>query len=455
MSEEPAAVSPSNGVAQLLTIGGARRRFYCLLGLISLVGVVFRIIYVVVWRWRYASSFRGDELFFRTQALQISEGRWLANVAGVSVSDHPPLFGLLLSTMDLARLFTYGEQLLFVALIASLVVPVVGLAGMQVGGERVGLIAACLGVCYPGFWLPASQLSSGPLAMLIVGSIICVSYSLARSPDMKRSALLGALCGLATLTRSELILLVPLVVWALALGLRAIPWMKRFKLAAMSTLVALAVLAPWSIRNVVAYHAPEFLSTEAGVTLAWANCPNTYYGPDLGGWSFGCTMVPPKPNNPAVSDYELIHQAESYAFAHISRWPEVIWAREGRIWGFYALTGQANATVQLDNWPFQPSLWLIWSQYFVIVSAIVGAVALQRRRIPLAPLVGVILLTVLVVAVFTSDPRYRSVSEVSLVILCAVGLDRVLLVTRSRRSLRKNDRHRAKEAELISASEAS
>ncbi|EQD26146.1 conserved hypothetical protein, membrane, partial [mine drainage metagenome] len=111
--------------------------------------------------------------------------------------------------MDLLRLMTYGEQLIFVAVLGALVVPLSGLIGKQVGGSRTGLIAAAIGAIYPGFWLQGSSVMSEPLSMLMVAIATILTYNLIRRPSMVRAAWVGVACALAALTRSELVLLVP------------------------------------------------------------------------------------------------------------------------------------------------------------------------------------------------------------------------------------------------------
>ena len=48
------------------------------------------------------------------------------------------------------------------------------------------------------------------------------------------------------------------------------------------------VLTPWTVRNLDAFGQLVPVSTQAGALVAGANCPTTYFGPELGGWSFEC-----------------------------------------------------------------------------------------------------------------------------------------------------------------------
>ena len=46
------------------------------------------------------------------------------------------------------------------------------------------------------------------------------------------------------------------------------------------------VLAPWVVRNLVTFTDTTYISTGAGLALSGANCNQTYYGSNLGSWSY-------------------------------------------------------------------------------------------------------------------------------------------------------------------------
>lgn len=389
-----------------------------------------RTAYAIGWKWHNPGTYLTDTGFYRTEAFSIATGRWFPSGMGFNTADHPPLFSIILSITDLLRLETYGEQLLFVGLIGTLVVFVVGMAGRQIAGERIGLIAAAIGSVYPGFWLQGSQVMAEPLSMLIIGILIYQTFTFIRNPSRVRAAILGVLCGLGILTRSELLLLVPLVVWPTVLLLKGLDLRKKITLALIATIAAVVVISPWVIRNAARYHDGLILSTQAGITLAWANCPRTYYGALIGTWQWECTPLP-QTQNAAVANNDLQNQAEDYAFAHISRWPEVIWAREGRTWGFYKPSQQAILNSRADRWDLSAAQWETYSLYIIMALALLGGIVLRQSKVPLAPLTGVILLVIITVGIFYGEPRFRSSSEVSLVLLASIGTSELVRVGRN------------------------
>lgn len=418
-----------------LRLFGGGRRFWSLLSAITLVAICVRVLYAALWGWHYPPNTLNDVAFYRSEALDLAHGMWFQNSYLFSTSTHPPMFAIVLALGILARLSTYGEQLIYLAIIETLTVVVVGLVGRQIAGSRAGLIAAGLAALYPGFWLPGSQVMAEPLAMAIVALLTCLAYTFVARPTMTRVVTIGALCAVAALTRSELILLVPLVAWPLIATQRTIPRSTRLYMAAVATAAALVVIAPWTIFISAVHRKPELLSTQLGATLAWSNCMYTYGGPLTGYWSGAC--IAPTFGQPSLSSAALTSQAEHYAFAHASRWPVVIFAREGRVWGFYQPGQQAQLNYNNDHWNLAVAEWETWCQYVVIGFAIAGAIVLRRRRVPLSPLLGVVLLVVVTVGLFYGDPRFTASSGVALVLLAAVGIDTLptgLMTAKLRRS---------------------
>src|SRR5262249_33961714 len=134
------------------------------------------------------------------------------------------------------------------------------------------LIAAGLAAIYPMMWLPDAALMSETTSMLLVTAALLVTY---RPPSLKRTAALGALIGLAALARKKLL---PLLV---------LPLTDR-RPAVIGVAACALVLAPWTIRNAVTFHAPMLISDNASGVFVGANCEPTYYGELIGGWVFSC-----------------------------------------------------------------------------------------------------------------------------------------------------------------------
>ncbi len=196
---------------------------------------------------------------------------------------------------------------------------VVGLLGRRIGGERLGLIAAGLTAVYPLLIAADGSLRSESVFALLVTVALLQTLRLREAPSVRNAALLGVIIALATLTRSEALLLVLLLPFGVA-GLRR----------GLVTAGACAlVLLPWLARDWIAFDQPVLLSTNAGGLLAGANCAQTYSGALIGQWTFSC-LPPPKSTNEAEASNELRDIGLRYARDHADRLPVVLAARIGR-----------------------------------------------------------------------------------------------------------------------------
>ena len=110
--------------------------------------------------------------------------------------------------------------------------------------------------------------------------------------------MLGALIGLACLTRPEAVLLVPFLgIPFLCTG--AATFWRRVPVVLVLGLTCLVVIAPWLVRNLTTFENPTFLATGNGSVLQSANCDATYSGPFLGYWNISCITDGRPPATPS------------------------------------------------------------------------------------------------------------------------------------------------------------
>jgi len=102
--------------------------------------------------------------------------------------------------------------------------------------------------------------------------------------------LVAGACALGALARSELILLVPLLVVPLGVSTRHQSWRTRVRWLGASILAAAIVLAPWTIYNTTRFVHPILLSAQVDPLLASANCHSTYYGDFQGYFDIQCAV---------------------------------------------------------------------------------------------------------------------------------------------------------------------
>lgn len=412
------------------------------LSLITLVGLVLRVVYVVGARHGVCGGgilvegCPGDAWVYRHSALLLADGHGFVSPVDWAVShgrlhlasaDHPPLLIVVLAGASWLGLRSWLAHGLVIALIGTASVVVAGLLGREVGGRRlgtpIGLLAAALVALSPNVWINDGNVLSESPAILLILLVAWTAYRCWARPSWGRAALVGALIGLAMLVRPESGLLVVLVAAPITLLHRSSPWRDRIGRLVAVGVVAAAVCAPWVAYNVARFNHPVTLSTGFGITLANTNCDITYYGDRTGYWSPDC--IPPftRARGEDQSDDEqyLRRVGMDYLRSHQRRFPVVVLARLGRMFDVYRVGQQ----VHLDFYEGRP-VWASWIGlvvfYPTVVFAALGAWALRRRRVPISPLVGPIALVVVNAVLTFGHARYRAPAEGVLLVLAAVGL---------------------------------
>ncbi|MEA2399513.1 MAG: hypothetical protein QOK25_3069 [Thermoleophilaceae bacterium] len=336
---------------------------------------------------------------------------------------HPPLFAIVLAGASKLGLSSYGAHRAVGCALGAATVSLIGLIGRRAGGPGLGLLSAGLAAVYLPLIGNDSVLMSESLYGLTIAGAILAALWLTDAPSWRRAAVLGAVVGLAALTRGEglllLILLVPLVVRRA--GPRSL---RRFLVVAG---VAVLVIAPWCIRNSLEFDRPVGLSTGDGSVLASGNNDVVYHGPRLGGWDFKALALPSTGldvhDEAAVGAY-LRTRGLEYARRHAGRLPVVVGARVLRTWSLYPFhaIGQVREAAFIKG----QREWLLWatlvSAWAAMALSLAGAVGLRRRAFNMVPLLAPLALVTVASALFYGDVRFRDAAEVSLVVLAAAGL---------------------------------
>jgi len=389
-----------------------RARFAFWLGVIVAVGVVLRVLCTVLLAPWPPPTIRADQWFFHYEAIYLAQGRGFIDVLAalhgrtMPTATHPPLYPFVLA--GLAKLGGTGEltQRLAGSVFGMGTIAALGVLGRRVGGERVGLLAAGIAAIYPMLISADSALSSETLDGLLIALSLVAAYRLLDAPRTARAVCLGVLLGLATLTRGEGLLLIPLLLWPVARR----PEGRRAALIAVCA--AVVVIAPWVVRNWVVLHEPV-VSTDLQSTIEGANCPTTYYGSQIGSWNFACT----EEGAPTV---DVIR----FAVRHIGRLPLVLAARLALVWGL-----RGNGLT--DGLPYLPGrsateVGLGFAMYDLLVPlAVYGFVLLRRRAVPVLVLMSTFVLVTSTSLLFYGTARLREPAELSLVVLAAVAVDQL------------------------------
>jgi hypothetical protein len=272
----------------------------------------------------------------------------------------------------------------------------------------VGLIAAALAAVYPALWMLDASLRSESLYLPLIALVLLLAYDVT---GVRRAALLGGAIGLAALTRSEALLLVPLL----------LPW-RRPKLAAAVVVACFVVIAPWLARNWITFDQPTAISTNEGGLLAGANCHGAYYTGLIGTWACFPHNDPAWGTNEAVISGHLRRQALSYASDHAARVPAVVAVRVLRVWDVWKPRSSAVFEASIADRHVDAQRAAMVSLYLLAPFAIGGAFVLRRRREPLRVLMVPIVFVTLVAALSYGSTRFRVAAEPAIVVLASVGI---------------------------------
>lgn len=396
-------------------------------GLIATFGLAVRLTYVLAGAPRRLPI--GDPLGYHLQANALAAGHGFVSpfvqaFSGRSVptAAEPPLFTLVLAIGSLLGAHTVFAHQVLGALIGSGTVVVVALIGEQCGGRRCGYCAGIVAAVYPPLWISDGGLGAESLFAFITAATVLAGYRFGRRPDMRSALILGAAVGLATLTRVEGALLGPLLVLPVVLRRGPISVRRRAAAGAGALIVAMVVIAPWTIRNLVTFERPVLLSTGEG-TLAGANCDPAYRGAKAGLWIIGCVPAPP-PGDESVANAFWRRAGTTYARDHVRRLPAVVVIRVARTWQIYGPVQDAMVDRD-DGRPRWANLVGLGAYAGVAATALGGAVVLARRRGPLTPLAAPVVLATVTAATIWGAVRFRAPAEISLVVLAAVAIDGV------------------------------
>ncbi len=451
-------------------------RYQVGLAVIALVALAIRWVEILVVRPECGPDGRGpagcvailgginDPLYVHLQGKFIAEGHWFVDPLwlrstgeSVASAQKPPLYPLLLGVVSWFGMSSVTAHRLVSGVVGVAAVLLIAAAASRLAGHRAGLAAAAVAAVYPMFWVNDLLLQTESLFAGVAALTILVGYRFWRAPSVANAAWLGLAVGLATLTRAESALLGLFLVVPLAWVARSLRPRDRLVRVVVSALAAGLLVAPWVLWNLSRFDEPVYVSTGAGAVLNTASCDQTYYGAGLGyygecfdlatvpaatqrrmcarlGFDPGCFADPEQFARVEASvqdrhvydesERELIarDQATAYIADHRSRLPVVMAARVGRMWDVFRPAQNVRFNDTLEGRGERASQAGLVMYYLLLPLAVVGAVALHRRRITLIPLVAPMLLITVTAALAFGTTRYRIPADVALVVLAGVGV---------------------------------
>lgn len=427
--------------------GWSARHFAVALGGAATLGLLVRLLNIYWWRpttdrvGYLGYRLWGDAFYYHHQANALADGKFfidpiefvLRSGAEVPSAGHPPLYSTYLTLWSLVGVDGVTAHRVVSSLLGVGAIVVVGLVGKRIAGAAVGLVAATIMALYPFMWINDGMLMSESLVVLVAALVLLAAYEFIGAPDTRHAVWLGLACGAGALTRTEMVLLFPLLVLPLALFARTRSTGTRVKLAVVAGVVGALTLAPWITFNMARFEEPVLLSTGIGNTLAYGSCDETYYGRLIGYYHTCFTGPYPSNVDESQRDQAPRDYAVEYIEEHLDRVPLVAAARVGRLWGVF----KPGQTTAFDWWiegrGRVPSWISLFVYYAMVPFAIGGLVALRRRRAGILPIVVPIVIATFAAATTFGITRYRAPAEVGIVVAAAVGIHAAWAAVRRRR----------------------
>ena len=385
----------------------------------------------------------GDTEYVVIQARELRNGHGFVEAGRLMFGDlgaleepgaaHPPLYTLVLAGLQTAGVDGTTGWRVAMSLVGSVGVACVGLASWRLGGDRrrstgrlsrkAGLAAAGLAAVNPLLWTRDTDMLVEALLIPLIPLAVVAALRVWRHPGWANAALLGGVVGVAWLARSEqiavLVCMAPMFWW----GMRELRPVKRIGLLALAGVVAGLLMAPWSLYNLSRFERPVPLSTNGALALLFGTCDDTYYKEAFAYYDWWCVrIVETDPTrDESIHEQERLEAALQYIRDHPRRTPLVMAARLGRYWRVYAPvdTTEREAINEGVGWV---GAWAnLGALYALAPFAVAGAVALRRRRIPLSPLLGSVLVGSVAATALIPLPRFRVPADVVVTILAVFG----------------------------------
>ncbi len=401
---------------------------------LALLALIVRVAYVVHYRHH---AVIGDALTYHLEAAKLAAGQGFQRAfESVPTAEHPPMQVLLLGGADLLGITGYLGQMLIMAVIGTATVVAIAFLGRAADGDPAGLVAAAIAALYPLLWVVDGTLMSETPYLLLITLVLLAGYGYLRVPTWRRALVLGALIGLATLTRGEAVMLIVLLgaplAWRAAPddasgrpraagidGSRLKPRALQFGAVVLAFCV---VMSPWTIRNVLTFNSPTtvLIADDGAGVFIGANCHSSYYGPLIGAWDFGCfTKRPPGDESQVFAAYRA--DGLRYARDHLGRVPLVLAVRLLRQLDLYR-PNQSVFLQSIEGRDPTVTRWGLRAYWLLLAFAIAGAVVLRRRGAPLVVLAAPVIMVIVLGILVYGSTRLRVAAEPVLVVLGAVAV---------------------------------
>lgn len=244
-------------------------------------------------------------------------------------------------------------------------------------------IAGLLVALSPGLILYSALLMTEPIAAL---GITVAAWLAVRERDrrpLRGAVLAGLAIGLTTLVRPQSVVCAPAIAWLViepgASWLRAKTLARAAKVAAVTTLVALAVVAPWTARNCRVMDGCAFVSTNAGWNLAIGAFPRATGRFETLRATDGCAVV----TGQVQQDRCWLNAGIAWIRADPKRWLGLVPTKLAETFNHESFgmgyLGEADPAAWPEATRARGRAWLTALHRALMIVAALGFVALPRK----------------------------------------------------------------------------
>jgi 4-amino-4-deoxy-L-arabinose transferase-like glycosyltransferase len=332
------------------------------------------------------------------------------------------------------------------AVLGTGLVALIGLLGLRLFGPVAALVAMAIGAVYlPFIAVGAALLSEPQAAALELGAIVAV-LAWRRTGHWRWAMATGVLGGALTLTRAN----AAVVLIAVAVGL----WKGRqpgrsrraaVAPAAVMLATAVAIVAPWTIRNAVVVHSFIPVSDEAGGTLAGTYNPISAADQRAPASFRLLAGIPPYQVETAhlatgpepAFQSGLLRLALDYIGRHPLYPAKVAVFNTQRLLDFSGLSRarqMATTSGITSTWVTYAGVFSFWA----VLAVAAAGVAMRRlhRAVPGFVWLAAGLLSLSIVLVSTETPRFRVPLDPLVILVAGAGLAAASERVRGRRAER-------------------
>jgi hypothetical protein len=285
----------------------------------------------------------------------------------------------------------------------------------------VALAAAFLVALWPNTWQFEELLYPEALATPLM--IAALTAILTGPPTRRRAIVTGLLVGISLYVRpsGEFVLLGAAVAWGVAAGFK-----NGLKLTVISAAVAIAVIAPWTIRNAIVLHGFLPISMQDAAAYGTfnaqsANDPTFPYAWRAAPADALPYLNPAHPYSDIALHAKLLHLAETYVGSHPFSVAEAFfWNGLSRLWDVRH-RWQSLLEVKYEGRDRAVTEIGLYMYYLLLPLALLGLWRARRRR-ALTLAVLAIALGASITFTVEAGTRYRAPLEPLIAVLACAGV---------------------------------